>query len=118
MPDRDRTLDITSTPEWQALIGLPVPGPLVELFGGDPGRAERYVIEVGDLRIDYSKNAIDDAVLGALVDVAEVAGVERRRAAMLTGEPINVTEHRAVLHTALRAPAGSVIELDGVNVVD
>ena len=47
-----------------------------------------------------------------------VAGVERRRAAMFAGEPINVTEHRAVLHTALRAPAGSVIELDGVNVVD
>ncbi len=71
MPDtRPRLIDITSTPEWQALIGLPVPGPLVELFDGDPGRAERYVIEVGDLRIDYSKNAVDDAVLAALVDVA------------------------------------------------
>ena len=55
MPDSDPTIDITTTPEWQALIGLPVPGPLGELFAGDPGRAERYVIEVGDLRIDYSK---------------------------------------------------------------
>ena len=122
MPDSDSSpaliADITSTPEWQALIGLPVPGPLVELFDSDPGRAERYVIEVGDLRIDYSKNAVDDAVLAALVDVAGAAGVERRRDAMFAGEPINVTEHRAVLHTALRAPAGSVIELDGVNVVD
>jgi glucose-6-phosphate isomerase len=110
--------DITATPEWQALIGRPDPGRLVDLFGSDPGRAERYVIEVGDLRIDYSKNAVDDDVLAALVAVARAAGVERRRAAMLAGEPINVTEHRAALHIALRAPAGSVIEVDGVNVVD
>jgi glucose-6-phosphate isomerase len=122
MPDSDPsailTADITATPEWQALIGHPEPGPLVELFESDPGRAERYVIEVGDLRIDYSKNAVDDALLAALVAVARAAGLERRRAAMLAGEPINVTEHRAVLHMALRAPAGSVIELGGSNVVD
>jgi glucose-6-phosphate isomerase len=121
MPDRDPIepiTDITATPEWNALLADPAPGPLVELFDSDPGRAERYVIEVGDLRIDYSKNAIDDVLLTALVAVARAAGVERRRAAMLAGEPINVTEHRAVLHMALRAPAGSVIELDGVNVVD
>ncbi len=86
MPDRDpgpnHIGDITATPEWQALFGLPVPGPLGELFDSDPGRAERYVIEVGDLRIDYSKNAIDDAVLAALVGVAGVAGLERHRDAM------------------------------------
>ena len=108
MPDRDPLIDIAATPEWQALVESPVPGPLVELFDEDPGRAERYVIEVGDLRIDYSKNAIDDAVVTALIAVARAAGVEARRAAMLAGEPINVTEHRAVLHTALRAPAGAV----------
>ena len=122
MPDSDPSpvliADITSTPEWQALVGSRVPGTLAELFDDDPGRAERYLIEVGDLRIDYSKNAVDDALLDTLAAVARAAGVERRRAAMLAGEPINVTEHRAVLHTALRAPAGSVIELDGVNVVD
>jgi glucose-6-phosphate isomerase len=112
------SVDITATPEWEALLANPVPGPLAELFDSDRGRAARYVIEVGDLRIDYSKNAIDDSVLTALIDVARAAGVEPRRAAMLAGEPINVTEHRAVLHTALRAPAGSVVELDGVNVVD
>jgi glucose-6-phosphate isomerase len=125
VPDSDPTpnlagslVDITGTSEWQALLERPVPGPLADLFERDPGRAERCLIDVGDLRIDYSKNAVDDAVLTALVAVARTAGVEARRAAMFAGEPINVTEHRAVLHTALRAPVGAVIELDGVNVVD
>jgi glucose-6-phosphate isomerase len=111
-------IDITQTSEWLALVGHPVPGPLVELFAHDRGRAERYVIDIGDLRIDYSKNAVDDTLLAALFAVARAAGLERRRAAMFLGEPINVTEHRAVLHTALRAPAGAVIEVGGSNVVD
>ena len=62
-----------------------------------------YVVTAGDLRIDYSKQRIDDDVLAALFAVAEAAGVEARRDAMFGGEAINVTEHRAVLHTALRA---------------
>jgi glucose-6-phosphate isomerase len=94
-----------------------VSGTLTELFSDDPGRAERYVLEAGSLRIDYSKHPIDDTLLGELVGWAESAGVLTRRDAMFAGEHINVTEDRAVLHTALRAPAGTVIEVDGHDVV-
>mgnify|MGYP001118481736 CR=1 FL=1 len=109
--------DITTTPAWAALLRLPRPPHLRELFATDPGRAERYCIEVGDLRIDYSKQRIDDAVLDALLAVADAAGVTERRDAMFAGEPINVTERRAVLHVALRAPRGTRIEVDGHDVV-
>ena len=57
-------VDITTTAQWEALTALPRPAHLRELFAADPGRAERYLITVGDLRIDYSKQPIDDAVLG------------------------------------------------------
>ena len=90
---------------------------LADLFAADPGRAERYVVHAGDLRIDYSKHPIDDGLLGALVAWAESAGVAQRRDAMFAGEQINVTEDRAVLHTALRAPAGASVVVDGHDVV-
>ena len=80
------------------------PPHLAELFAADPSRAERYLLEVGDLRIDYAKQRVDDAVLAALLDVAAAAGVTERRDAMFAGEPINVTERRPALHVALRAP--------------
>ncbi|MFP5487874.1 MAG: glucose-6-phosphate isomerase, partial [Acidimicrobiia bacterium] len=72
---------------------------------------------VGDLRIDYSKQPITDDLLADLVGRARAAGVEQRRDAMFAGERINVTEDRAVLHVALRAPRGVVIEVDGEDVV-
>ena len=100
-----------------SVSGAVVDQTLAELFGADPGRGERYVVEAGALRIDYSKQPIDDALLGALVQWAADAGVEARRDAMFAGEHINVTEDRAVLHTALRAPADAVIMADGENVV-
>ena len=75
------------------------------------------MLEVGDLRIDYAKQRVDDAVLAALIDVAEAAGVAARRDAMFGGVPINTTEHRAVLHVALRAPKGAVVTTGGHNVV-
>ncbi len=109
-------VDVASTPEWAALLARAVPH-LRQLFADDPQRAERYVVEVGDLRIDYSKQRIDDGVLAALLDVARVARVAEWRDAMFRGERINVTEDRAVLHTALRAPRDAVIEVDGVDVV-
>ena len=62
------------------------------------------MVDVGDLRIDYSKHRIDDAVLAGLVALAERSGVEARRDAMFAGEHVNVTEDRAVMHVALRAP--------------
>ncbi len=109
--------DIATTAAWADLLDVPRPPHLRELFAADPARAERYLIEVGDLRIDYAKQRVDDTVLAALQAVATAAGVTARRDAMFAGEAINVSEHRAVLHVALRAPLGEVIELDGHDVV-
>src|SRR3954449_2294596 len=107
--DPSAVVDITSTPEWATLQGVTRPAHLRRLFADDPGRASRYVVEVGDLRVDYSKQRVTDDVLAALLAVAGAAGVTARRDAMFGGEPINTSEHRAVLHVALRAPAGSVL---------
>ncbi|MDT0319119.1 glucose-6-phosphate isomerase [Streptomyces millisiae] len=90
---------------------------LRELFAGDAGRAERYQARVGDLRVDYSKNLVTDETLRLLRALAEATGVAGLRDAMFRGERINITEDRAVLHTALRAPRDAVIEVDGENVV-
>ncbi|MFD7241620.1 glucose-6-phosphate isomerase [Streptomyces massasporeus] len=108
-------------PEWTALEdhrtdALPQPD-LRELFAADPGRAERYVVHVGDLRIDYSKHLVTDETLALLQELAAATGVFGLRDAMFAGEKINVTENRAVLHTALRAPRDAVVEVDGENVV-
>jgi glucose-6-phosphate isomerase len=100
-----------------ALADLPRPAHLRRLFADDPGRAERYVTEVADLRIDWSKHLVDDTVLAGLLDLAERSDVEARRDAMFAGDHVNVTEDRAVMHVALRAPAGSVMTVDGENVV-
>ncbi|MFF5796274.1 glucose-6-phosphate isomerase [Streptomyces albogriseolus] len=106
-------------PEWDALEqhraqGLPG---LRELFADDPSRAERYVVYVGDLRIDYSKHLVTDETLRLLRELAAAMDVFGLRDAMFRGERINTTEDRAVLHTALRAPRDAVIEVDGDNVV-
>jgi glucose-6-phosphate isomerase len=112
---------LTRRPEWVALEdhradALQRPR-LRELFAADPSRAERYVVRVGDLRIDYSKHLINDETLALLQELAAATDVFGLRDAMFRGERINVTEDRAVLHTALRAPADAVIEVDGENVV-
>ncbi|MFK0158551.1 glucose-6-phosphate isomerase [Streptomyces sp. NPDC090493] len=116
MPD---TPELTRRPEWAALEdhraeGQPV---LRELFAADPARAERYVVRVGDLHIDYSKHLITDETLALLQELATATDVFGLRDAMFRGEKINITEKRAVLHTALRAPRDAVVEVDGVNVV-
>ncbi|MGW3445756.1 glucose-6-phosphate isomerase [Streptomyces sp. NPDC001076] len=116
MPD---TPELTRRPEWAALEdhraeGQPV---LRELFAADPARAERYVVRVGDLHIDYSKHLITDETLALLQELATATDVFGLRDAMFRGEKINITERRAVLHTALRAPRDAVVEVDGVNVV-
>ncbi|MEU6178855.1 glucose-6-phosphate isomerase [Streptomyces coeruleorubidus] len=112
---------LTRRPEWTALEdhradALPQPD-LRELFAADPGRAERYVVHVGDLRIDYSKHLATDETLALLQELATATDVFGQRDAMFRGEKINVTEDRAVLHTALRAPRDAVVEVDGENVV-
>ncbi|MEJ7800566.1 MAG: glucose-6-phosphate isomerase, partial [Ilumatobacter sp.] len=90
---------------------------LAELFAGDPDRAARFTVHAADLVVDYSKQPIDDALLAALIEWADTAGVAERRDAMFSGEHINVTEDRAVLHTALRAPADAQVVVDGADVV-
>lgn len=110
-------MDITTTPEWAALQATPPPAHLRTLFADDPRRAQRYVLQAGELRIDYSKHRIDDRVMAALMSVAAAAGVAARRDAMFAGEQINTTEQRAVLHTALRAPRDSTVLVDGRDVV-
>ncbi|NUS90044.1 MAG: glucose-6-phosphate isomerase [Streptomyces sp.] len=107
-------------PEWAALAGHreELAGVhLRDLFAADAGRADRYVVRVGDLHIDYSKHLVTDETLRLLAELAKSRGVAELRDAMFRGEKINVTEKRAVLHTALRAPRDAVIEVDGENVV-
>jgi glucose-6-phosphate isomerase len=110
-------MDITTTPAWLELQSIARPGHLRELFANDAGRAARYRMQAGDLLIDYSKHLIDDDVVRILLKVAVAADVEGRRAAMFGGEAINVTEQRAVLHTALRAPREAAVMVDGHNVI-
>ncbi|GGL79373.1 glucose-6-phosphate isomerase 1 [Streptomyces fumigatiscleroticus] len=118
MSDQPR---LTRRPEWAALedhrADAMLHPDLRELFAADPSRAERYVVHVGDLRIDYSKNLVTDETLALLQELAAATGVTGLRDAMFRGEKINITEDRAVLHTALRAARDAVIEVDGENVV-
>ncbi len=85
-------------------------------FAADPGRAQRMTLTAADLHVDLSKNLITDDVLAVLVKLADEVGLAERTEAMFTGEHINITENRAVLHTALRAPKGSALQVDGQDV--
>jgi glucose-6-phosphate isomerase len=87
------------------------------LFGDDPKRGERLTAEAAGLFLDYSKNRITDEILKLLLQLAEESGLRERIDAMFRGEKINITENRAVLHVALRAPRGASIMVDGENVV-
>ncbi len=120
MSDPDRRLPIHETPEWAALLAHHAEvrdTHLRDLFARDPDRASRMTADGAGLFLDYSKHRITDETVALLLAVARRADVEGRRAAMFAGERINVTEDRPVLHVALRAPAGTVIEVDGRNVV-
>jgi len=86
-------------------------------FAGDPGRAATLTFEAADLTVDLSKGLVDREILAALLDLASATGVTERRDAMFRGEHINVTEDRAVLHTALRLPRDATLEVDGQDVV-
>ncbi len=90
---------------------------LRRLFADDPDRARRFSAEAVGLFIDYSKNRITDETLRLLFRLAQARGLGERRDAMLRGDKINITEKRAVLHVALRAPRGTRIEVDGKDVV-
>jgi glucose-6-phosphate isomerase len=90
---------------------------LRNLFADDPGRGERMTAEAVGIVLDYSKNRITDETVRLLIDLAEESGLRSRTDAMFRGEKINVTEKRAVLHVALRAPGGTSIVVDGEDVV-
>ncbi|MDR8410252.1 glucose-6-phosphate isomerase [Nonomuraea sp. 3-1Str] len=112
--------DITHSQEWAALgkhheelAGRH----LRELFAEDPGRAERMTLTAGDLFLDYAKQRATGETLDLLVALAERAGLRERIDAMFSGEHINVSEDRAVLHVALRMPAGAELTVDGQDVV-
>ena len=87
------------------------------LFEDDPNRGERLIAEAAGLYLDYSKNRVTDETLDLLLRLAEESGLRARIDAMFGGERINVTEDRAALHAALRAPRGASIVVDGDNVV-
>jgi glucose-6-phosphate isomerase len=114
------TTPLRQRPAWKALeqhyaeIG---PRHLRDLFAADPGRGERLTAEAAGLYLDYSKNRVTDETMALLVQLAQECGVEPRRDAMFRGDPINVSEHRSVLHVALRMPAGTSLVVDGVDVV-
>jgi glucose-6-phosphate isomerase len=112
-------VDPTTTPAWARLQALyeSLEPDLRGWFAADPSRAKSFTFTVADLYVDLSKNLINADVLSALVDLADQVGLTDRRDAMFAGEHINVTEDRAVLHTALRAPEGSSLVVDGTDVV-
>ncbi len=111
---------LTSRPQWQALQQhhAALHGKhLRELFSEDPQRGEQLTLEVDGLFLDYSKNRITAQTMGLLTELAEACDVPTRIAAMFAGEKINITEDRAVLHTALRAPRTASVKVDGANVI-
>jgi glucose-6-phosphate isomerase len=111
---------VTTRPAWKALAthyeqvrNLH----LRQLFADDPVRGEHLAVEVLGLYLDYSKNRVTNETLKLLFDLAKESGLSERRDAMFRGDKINITENRAVLHVALRAPKGTSILVDGKNVV-
>ena len=90
---------------------------LRELFAADPKRNEKFVVEAAGVYFDYSKHRVTSGTVNHLCDLAEASGLREKIEAMFTGEKINLTEGRAVLHTALRAPKNATIVVDGENVV-
>jgi len=111
---------VTKRPAWKALeahqkkLGRTH---LRQLFADDPRRGERLAAEAAGIYLDYSKNRVTDETLQLLLQLAEASGLRARIDAMFRGEKINVSEQRAVLHVALRAPKGASIVVDGENVV-
>jgi glucose-6-phosphate isomerase len=111
---------LTARPAWRALQAHHEKVRdlhLRTLFDQDPKRGERLTAEAAGLYLDYSKNWITDETLDLLMQLADESGLRARIDAMFAGEKINVTENRAVLHVALRAPRGASIVVDGLNVV-
>ena len=111
---------LTQRSEWNALRAhyqTIKPMHLRDLFDKDPGRGERFTLDEAGLYLDYSKNLITDETLPLLLSLAQAMGLRARIDAMFRGDTINVTERRAVLHVALRAPKGATVTVNGDNVI-
>src|SRR3954447_10608011 len=111
---------LTQRPAWRALAAHYAQlqhSHLRQLFADDPGRGERFAVEGAGLYLDYSKHRVTSETLKLLLQLADESDLRGRIDAMFQGEKINVTEQRAVLHVALRAPRNSSIMVDGENVV-
>ena len=111
---------LTQRPAWKALAAHHKKIKhlhLGDLFAADPKRGKRMTVEAAGLFLDYSKNRITDQTIKLLLQLAKECGLRERISAMFRGEKINLTENRAVLHVALRAPRGKSIMVDGKNVV-
>jgi glucose-6-phosphate isomerase len=120
MTNRDGIEPLTKRKAWQALQAHHTKSKglhLRQLFAEDPKRGERMTAEAVGIFLDYSKNRITDETLRLLLQLAEESGLRARIDAMFRGDKINITENRAVLHVALRAPKGASIIVDGENVV-
>jgi glucose-6-phosphate isomerase len=114
------SLPLTQRPAWKALaenFQQVQNTHLRTLFAEDPERGKRFTLDAAGIYLDYSKNRITDETLHLLLQLAEASGLKQRIAAMFSGEKINITEQRAVLHVALRAPSDQSIVVDGENVV-
>jgi glucose-6-phosphate isomerase len=109
-------MTVTSLPQWQQLSGHHTPS-LRELFREDPARGERMVAHGAGLTLDYSKQRVTEQTLTMLESLAEAVDLAGHREAMLSGQHINTTENRAVLHTALRLPRDATLVVDGQDVV-
>lgn len=120
MTDGTASLDITATDAWAALTAHQQkiePLHLRQIFSDDPDRGRELTARAGDLYLDFSKHRITRETLPLLVDLAVAAGLEGRRDAMFRGDHINISENRAVLHTALRLPSDATLTVDGQDVV-
>src|SRR5271157_5812160 len=115
-----RTKGLTRRSAWKALAAHHKQirtTHLRQMFADDPKRGERMNAEAVGIFLDYSKNRITDETIKLLIDLANESGLRERIDAMFKGEKINITEKRAVLHVALRAPKGERILVDGKDVV-
>jgi glucose-6-phosphate isomerase len=116
----DTIAPLSQRPAWKALqqhAETIKPLQLRDLFHDDPARGTRFTASATGIFLDYSKNRITDETLKLLLSLAEQSGLAQHREAMFTGQKINTTEHRAVLHVALRAPKSESIMVDGEDVV-
>jgi glucose-6-phosphate isomerase len=115
-----KSIPLSERPAWKALQAhhQQIQGKdLKQLFAEDPQRGERFTVETGGIFLDYSKNRITNETVKLLIQLAEESGLREQIDAMFRGEKINITENRAVLHVALRAPKSESIFVDGGDVV-